>query len=143
MSSPGGPATLPLRLAAAGALSGSQMALARVTQASPGFRARVGRGLSAILPSSGFGPAADRLEQWRWRLDVTGRTVNGHEARVKVEGEGHPGYLATSRMLGEAGLLLAEAGATPDGAGHLTPAAALGTAKLDRFDRAGLRFRSA
>jgi hypothetical protein len=43
-------------------------------------------------------------------------------------------------MLGEAGLLLAEAGLTPDRAGCLTPATALGTASLDRFERARLRF---
>lgn len=140
---PGGTATLPLRLGVAGALAGTQAALMGLTKATPALRERIGSGMSRILPDSGFGPAADRLEQWRWRLDVTGRGTGGHEARLTVEGDGHPGYLATSRMLGEAGLLLAEGGATPDTAGHLTPAAALGTAKLDRFDRAGLRFRTA
>jgi short subunit dehydrogenase-like uncharacterized protein len=142
MALPGGAATLPLRMAAAGALSGSQMALARVLGASPGVRARVGSGLAKVLPGAGFGPAADRLEQWRWRLDVTAGTDGGHEAKVRVDGEGHPGYLATSRMLGEAGLLLAEPGTTPAVSGHLTPAAALGTGVLDRFGRAGLHFSS-
>jgi len=36
--------------------------------------------------------------------------------------------------------MLAEEGATPQGGGCLTPAAALGTANVDRFERAGLRF---
>jgi short subunit dehydrogenase-like uncharacterized protein len=43
-------------------------------------------------------------------------------------------------MMGEAGLLLAEPGATPEGAGYLTPATALGTGSVERFARAGLRF---
>ena len=53
---------------------------------------------------------------------------------------GIPGYLATARMLGEAGLMLAEPGLTPDRAGCLTPATALGTESLARFERARLRF---
>ena len=60
--------------------------------------------------------------------------------RVDVDADGHPGYLATARMLGEAGLLLAEPGATPERAGCLTPATALGTGSLERFERARLRF---
>ena len=43
-------------------------------------------------------------------------------------------------MLGEAGLLLAEPGATPERAGCLTPATALGTACVDRLERARMRF---
>jgi short subunit dehydrogenase-like uncharacterized protein len=43
-------------------------------------------------------------------------------------------------MIGEAGLLIAEPGATPERAGCLTPAIALGTESVPRFERAGLRF---
>jgi short subunit dehydrogenase-like uncharacterized protein len=43
-------------------------------------------------------------------------------------------------MMGEAGLLLAEAGATPERAGCLTPATALGTDSVERFERARVRF---
>ena len=60
--------------------------------------------------------------------------------RVDVDADGHPGYLATARMLGEAGMLLAEPGMTPDRAGCLTPATALGTESVDRFERARVRF---
>jgi hypothetical protein len=38
-------------------------------------------------------------------------------------------------------LLLAEPGATPERAGHLTPAIALGTGCVGRFERARIRFR--
>jgi short subunit dehydrogenase-like uncharacterized protein len=73
-------------------------------------------------------------------MTVEGRTAGGHTVRVDVDADGHPGYLATARMLGEAGLLLAESGATPEGSGCLTPATALGTGSADRFERARLRF---
>jgi short subunit dehydrogenase-like uncharacterized protein len=71
---------------------------------------------------------------------VTGETTGGHRVRVDVDADGHPGYLATARMLGEAGLMLAEPGLTPDRSGCLTPATALGTESLDRFERARIRF---
>jgi short subunit dehydrogenase-like uncharacterized protein len=48
--------------------------------------------------------------------------------------------LTTARLLGEAGLLLSEKGATPERGGCLTPAVALGTGSLDRFKLAGMRF---
>jgi short subunit dehydrogenase-like uncharacterized protein len=137
---PGGPASLPLRAVAAGALSATQLGMSAVIRARPSVRQRVSRALERTLPSSGFGPAADRLEGWQWRVTITGRATGGHEVRVHIDGDGHPGYLTTATMLGEAGLLLAEPGLTPKRAGCLTPAAALGTASIDRFARARLRF---
>ena len=73
-------------------------------------------------------------------MSVQARTAQGREVGVEVDADGHPGYLATARMLGEAGLLLAEPDATPDRAGCLTPATALGTGCVERFDRARVRF---
>ena len=137
---PGPPAALPLRMAAAAAISGSQAAIAGVASAPAELRRRLSHGLASVFPSSGFGPAADRLEGWDWHMIVTGRAGAGREVQVTVDGEGHPGYLATARMLGEAGLLLGEPGATPDRTGCLTPAAALGTEQIERFDRARLHF---
>ena len=46
-------------------------------------------------------------------------------------------------MIGEAGLILSEHAPVPDSLGCLTPAAALGTESVPRFERAGLRFRVA
>jgi short subunit dehydrogenase-like uncharacterized protein len=136
----GSTASLPLRYAMAGVLSGTQAAVAAAARARPSVRRRVGGALGKILPSSGFGPSGDRLEAWKWRMSVDARTVGGHDVRVDVDAEGHPGYLATARMLGEAGLLLAEPGLTPERAGCLTPATALGTASVGRFARARVRF---
>jgi short subunit dehydrogenase-like uncharacterized protein len=133
-------ASLPLRYAAAGALAGTQAGLARAARARPGVRRRLASVLRTILPSSGFGPAADRLEGWNWGMSIEARTTRGNQVRVEVDADGHPGYLATARMLGEAGLLLAEQGATPERAGCLTPATALGTDGIERFEHARLRF---
>ena len=133
-------ATLPLRYAGAGVLAGTQAAVAGIAKASPSTRRRVGGMLGKVLPSSGFGPTGDRLENWSWKMAVDARTTGGHEVHAEVDADGHPGYLATARMLGEAGLLLAEPGATPERAGCLTPATALGTGTIARFERARLRF---
>ena len=57
-----------------------------------------------------------------------------------MQADGHPGYLATARMLAEAGLLLAEDGATPARAGCLTPGVALGSGCTERLARAHMYF---
>lgn len=137
----GRPASLPLRYVAAGALSGFQTLMARLARARPPTRERVSRVLGRLFPSSGFGPRPERLEAWRWRLTIEARTSAGRDIAVEVEGEGNPGYCTSARMLGEAGLLLAQDGATPERAGCLTPAAALGTARIGDFANARLRFR--
>jgi short subunit dehydrogenase-like uncharacterized protein len=136
----GSPATLPLRYAAAGAMAGTQALVRVAASAHRSVRDRTAGALRLALPSSGFGPAADRLEPWRWRMWIDARTAASHTVAVEVEASGHPGYLATAKMLGEAGLMLAEPGATPDRAGCLTPALALGTDGLERFERAEMRF---
>ena len=67
-------------------------------------------------------------------------TTAGNQVRVEVDADGHPGYHTTATMLGEAGLLMADPGATPDRSGCITPATALGTGSIKRFDRAQMRF---
>jgi short subunit dehydrogenase-like uncharacterized protein len=135
----GGPAaTLPLRYAVAGMLAGTQAAVRSVASSGPAFRGRASRTLSKVFPGSGFGPAADRLEAWRWRMSLHARTTGGNEVSAEVDAKGHPGYLATAKILGEAGLMLAADGVTPERAGCLTPAAAIGTGALDRFSNAGM-----
>lgn len=137
---PGGGASLPLRYAAAGALAGGQAGFRALTRTGPGVRRRAAAVMRRALPSSGFGPQGSKLEQWTWRLTADGRTPAGRCVRVELEADGQPGYLTTAKMLGEAGLLLAEQGATPQRAGCLTPATALGTQSLPRLERAGARF---
>jgi short subunit dehydrogenase-like uncharacterized protein len=136
----GGVITLPLRYAAAGMISGTQAGVLAAAKARPSIRRRIGKTLGRILPSSGFGPSGDRLEQWKWRMAVKARTTGGHEVRVDIDADGQPGYLTTARMLGEVGLMLAEKGATPDRAGHVTPAVAVGTGAVERLRHAKVRF---
>jgi short subunit dehydrogenase-like uncharacterized protein len=136
----GGPVSAPARWALAGALSATQVGLRALARARPAVRKPIAKALARVGPASGFGPAADRLEGWRWSMDLYARTTGGRELQVSLEASGHPGYLATARMLGEAGILLSQEGATPAGAGCLTPALAIGTAELARFERAGVRF---
>ena len=136
----GGRASQPARWAIAGALSATQVGLRGLAHASPRLRRPVASAMARVGPASGFGPAGNRLEGWRWAIWVHARTTAGNELDVHLEADGHPGYLATARLLGEAGMLLAEDGATPDRGGALTPAAALGTACIERFERAHLRF---
>jgi short subunit dehydrogenase-like uncharacterized protein len=136
----GGAVTLPLRYAAAGAISGIQAGVLAAARARPSVRRRIGKALGRILPSSGFGPSGDRLEQWKWHMSVLARTTGGHDVRVEIDADGQPGYLTTARMLGEVGLLLAEPGATPERAGCVTPATALGTGSVGRLERARVRF---
>ncbi len=136
----GPPFTLPLRYGAAGALAAMQVGMRAMIRARPAVRERVATVMRKALPASGFGPEADRLEAWTWRMDVDARTTGSHELGVRIDAEGHPGYLTTARMLGEAGLMLADDDVVPRRAGCLTPATALGTAHLERFERAKLRF---
>ncbi len=137
---PGGNATLPLRYAAAGALAGMQAGFRGLTRSGPTVRQRSATLMRRVLPSSGFGPSGEKLDQWSWHLTADARTAGGRYVRVDLDADGHPGYLTTAKLLGEVGLLLGEDGATPQRAGCLTPATALGTQSLDRFERAGARF---
>lgn len=137
--------TLPVQLALAapiGAATAGATWLARL--APQPLRDVAAAALERVGPDPGSGPRKDRLEGWRWRLEVIAHTDDDRTERVVVDADGHPGYLATSRMLAEAALLLADPEAdVPDRTGHLTPALALGTAEVRRFARAGVRIRVA
>jgi short subunit dehydrogenase-like uncharacterized protein len=139
---PGGTVTLPARWAIGGALSGAMAGMRALARARPQVRKPLASAMARVGPGSGFGPTGERLERWHWQMAVHAVTDGGRSFDAALDADGHPGYLATARLLGEAGMLLSEQGATPATAGCLTPAAALGTEHLDRFARAGLRFRS-
>lgn len=137
----GSTASLPVRYVVAGALSGIQGLVGMLARAHrPDVGRRVSRFLAQALPGSGYEPARERLEPWRWQMSIRARTSTGREMRVEINADGHPFYCTTARMLAEAGLLLSEAGSTPDRSGCLTPSTALGTRSAGRFARAGLRF---
>lgn len=130
----------PVRMATAAIVIVFQMVLEQTARARPSIRRRVSAGLARTLPGSGFGPSRDRLAPWAWAFSLVAETAAGRRLGVNIEGDGHPGYLATARMIAEAGLMIAEPGVTPERAGCLTPAIALGTGRIDRLRHAHVRF---
>ena len=136
----GSPLTLPFRLGAAGALAGTQVGIRALSRA----RRRSATASASALRRRSF-PRASARRPTASRPGMAHstsmrRTTGAHELAVEVEADGHPGYLATARMLGEAGLMLATDGETPERAGCLTPAMAIGTGGLKRFERAQMWF---
>jgi short subunit dehydrogenase-like uncharacterized protein len=111
-----------------------------LAQSGPSIRRPVARVLGAVGPSSGFGPDEERMRHWSWTMTVRASTPAGNVVHTRLDADAHPGYLATARMVGEAGVQLVSAGATPDSTGCLTPAAALGTGCAPAFASAGVRF---
>lgn len=137
---------LPGLLAAPAAVAGSLLAvgMGTLTGAREKVRRSIVSALERVGPSPGDGPRPEDLDRWRYRLDVRAVDTSGGTQDVVVEADGHPGYKSTATILGEAALALADPEApTPDGAGFLTPATALGLEVLDRFEQAGMRIRPA
>jgi short subunit dehydrogenase-like uncharacterized protein len=131
--------TRPLQAIASGGvavMSGSFTTLARAPKR---VRKAGARALGFVSPPGG--PRPERLETWEWVLECEVRGRDGSSVTTRVDAVGHPGYLATSRMTAEAGLILGDPDAkTPDRAGVLTPATALGIEELERFAAAGVHF---
>jgi short subunit dehydrogenase-like uncharacterized protein len=131
--------TVPLQALVAGSASALNGGLSLLAKAPAAVRRPVTGAMKILSP--GGGPREDRLEGWRWSIECEVRGSGGAVVGGRLEAEGHPGYLATSRMTAEAGLILALPDAdSPEIAGVLTPAGALGTAELGRFAAAGVRF---
>ena len=87
----------------------------------------------------GSGPDdATRSRSW-FTVDFVGEG-GGRTVRTQVSG-GDPGYTETAKMLAEAALCLA-LDDTPETAGQVTPAQAMGDALLDRLQKAGIRFET-
>jgi len=94
--------------------------------------------LDRILPDPGEGPGEEARDKGFFRIRITTTTSSGREFCCRVEAQGDPGYKATAVMLGQAGLCLAQdQDRTPDAAGVLTPATAMGTVLTERLRAAG------
>jgi hypothetical protein len=131
---------LSLRYAAAGGMAGVQAAFRYTARAGPAVKRRVVSALRALPAERAPAVTLEIQRQWSWAMSVHARTHGGHQLFVYVGSEGQVGYLATGRMTGEAGLLLAQHDATPERVGCLTPAVALGTNSVERLKHAHLRF---
>jgi short subunit dehydrogenase-like uncharacterized protein len=95
--------------------------------------------VSRFLPSSGEGPDQHAREHGRFRVAIDGVADDGSRARVLVSADRDPGYGATSIMLGQSALCLAE-DTLPPRTGFLTPATAMGATLVDRLRKANIRF---
>ena len=124
-----GPLAAAQAAAVATALKGATAALAL----------RPSRALAAQLaPMLGEGPSEKTRRTGYFRIQIDARTSAGARYLAKVEARGDPGYAATSVMLAESALCLAQDGdRLPGRAGVLTPATAMGAALADRLRAAG------
>jgi len=95
-----------------------------------------------FLPKPGEGPSPEAQEKGFFKLLFDGRTVDGQVVKVRVSGDRDPGYGSTSKMLGEAAVLLAtDLPRSEVPGGFWTPATALGDALRSRLEaHAGLSF---
>ncbi|MGD2152223.1 MAG: saccharopine dehydrogenase NADP-binding domain-containing protein [Gemmatimonadales bacterium] len=91
-----------------------------------------------LSPKSGEGPPQWLRRAGKFRVALKATSATGeHAAMVEVRGRGDPGYLATSKIVGEVGLCLAlDQEKLPPGGGVLTPALALGSVLRERLSAA-------
>lgn len=85
-------------------------------------------------PTSGEGPPSWLLRDGSFAIEVTA-IGSGQVARIRISGQGDPGYGATSKMLAELGLCLAldDHSGSSHQAGVLTPSTGLGHAMVLRL----------
>jgi short subunit dehydrogenase-like uncharacterized protein len=95
--------------------------------------------LKKILPDPGEGPNESKRENGFFEFWTHGSDGSDH-LRVKVTGQRDPGYGATSRMLAQAALCLAEDSLSVGG-GIWTPASAMGDALLQRLPSVDIHFK--
>ncbi|MXR50396.1 oxidoreductase [Halovenus sp. WSH3] len=94
-----------------------------------------------VFPDPGEGPSDRQIENGRFTVRVRGRGT-GPDGQFTVESvigaERDPGYGATARMLGEAGMCLVRGETeSPLDGGILTPASGIGDPLADRLRDAG------
>ena len=95
-----------------------------------------------VLPTPGEGPSATQRENGFFNIVLHGEGPGQAQMRAVVTADRDPGYGATSRMLGQAALALAQDPAPSDATGLLTPAVALGDGYIERLvANAGMTFR--
>jgi len=101
---------------------------------SRGFGCFVGAPIP-LSPKPGQGPPEWLRRAGKFRVALKATSATGeHATMVDVRGRGDPGYLATSKILGEVGLCLAlDHEEAPPSGGVLTPALALGSVLRERL----------
>ncbi|MEM9170334.1 MAG: saccharopine dehydrogenase NADP-binding domain-containing protein [Pseudomonadota bacterium] len=91
-------------------------------------------------PKPGEGPDKEERETGFYDVLFLGESPDGQTVKASVKGDKDPGYGSTSKMIAESALCLA-ADVSDLGGGFYTPAAAFGSALIDRLQaKAGLTF---
>ena len=94
-----------------------------------------------LIPKPGEGPSQAAQEQGFYDLRFWGTTAEGQTIQVKVTGDRDPGYGSTAKILGQAGLCLAEDFPPSVAGGFWTPASMFGDVLIERLVKdAGLTF---
>jgi len=89
-----------------------------------------------VLPAPGEGPSPEAQMKGFYDLRFLGRTADGRTIRVKVTGQGDPGYGSTSKILGQAAALLAlDLPRSHTQGGFWTPATIFGDKLIDRLEK--------
>ncbi|HZH15688.1 MAG TPA: saccharopine dehydrogenase NADP-binding domain-containing protein [Archangium sp.] len=94
-----------------------------------------------FLPAPGEGPSREERESGSFDIELLGVGTAGERVRARVGATQDPGYGATSWMLGESALCLAE-DALPQRGGLLTPASCMGMKLVERLRAAGMTFQA-
>lgn len=94
-----------------------------------------------FLPAPGEGPSREERESGSFEIELLGVGTSGERVRARVGAKQDPGYGATSWMLGESALCLAE-DTLPERGGLLTPASCMGMKLVERLRAAGMTFQA-
>jgi short subunit dehydrogenase-like uncharacterized protein len=108
------------------------------------FRLLPRRLVERVLPKPGTGPSEAVRERGHYKIETYTTTTSGTRYVATIAQCGDPGYKATSVLLGESGLALAnDRDDLTELRGVLTPAAAMGDALLARLPAAGVSLQTA
>ena len=95
-----------------------------------------------VLPASGDGPSPEAQKKGFFDLRFLGKTADGRAIRTKVVGDADPGYLSTSKMLGQAAACLAALDKPETRGGFWTPATLFGDTLIEALKaHAGITFQ--
>ena len=94
-----------------------------------------------VLPAPGEGPSPEAQKRGFFDLRFFGKTSDGKTIRAKVAGDADPGYLSTSKMLGQAAACLAGLDKPEKPGGFWTPATLFGDRLIEALRaHAGVTF---
>ncbi len=94
-----------------------------------------------VLPAPGEGPSPESQKRGFFDLRFLGKTADGKTIHVKVACDTDPGYLSTSKMLGQAAACLAALAKPEKPGGFWTPATCLGNTLIEALKaHAGVTF---